>query len=146
MKNYILRLSTIIFVLSASLSSSAFANDDSRKPIIMTSDERNLVLEEMRSFLDSLRIITVALSNNDMATVAESAKKMGMSSSGEVPDALRDKLPKDFKMLAMKTHKAFDLIALDAVDVEDQQHTLEQMGKLMGNCVACHAIFRFEVE
>ena len=113
---------------------------------MLTPDERNLVLEEMRTFLETVRVITVALSNNDLAGIAEPARKVGMASSGQVPAGLRDKLPQQFKMIAMSTHKAFDLIALDAEALEDKQHTLTQLGALMSNCVSCHAIFRLEAK
>ncbi len=82
------------------------------------------------------------MSEEDMGKVAESAKKVGMAASGEVPPSLTAKLPQQFKMLAMQVHKGFDQIALDATEIGDQQQTLEQLGELMGNCVACHAIYK----
>ncbi len=109
---------------------------------MLTEDERNLVLEEMRTFLDTVRSITVSLSKEDMNAIAESAKKVGMGASGEVPPALTKKLPQQFKMLAMQVHKGFDQLALDATDMGDKQQTLEQLGAILDNCVACHAIYR----
>jgi len=128
--------------LSIIFLSSAFAKDDPRKPIELTESERNLVLEEMRTFLDTVRSITVSLSEEDMNKIAKSAKKVGMAASGGVPPELTAKLPLQFKMLAMKVHKGFDQIALDATEMGDKQQTLEQLGALMGNCVACHAIYK----
>ncbi len=124
--------------------SPASAKEDIRSAIVLTQDERNLVLEEMRTFLETVRLITVALGRNDMEGIVEPARKVGMASSGEVPAGLREKLPGEFKTFAMSTHKAFDLIALDAQELEDQQHTLQQLGALMSNCVSCHAIYRLE--
>ena len=135
--------SLIIATLAIVFSGSAFAKEDSRTAILLTEDERNLVLEEMRTFLDTVRSITVSMSKEDMAKVAESARKVGMAASGEVPPELTAKLPLQFKMLAMKVHKGFDQIALDATDMGDKQQALEQLGALMGNCVACHAIYQF---
>jgi len=120
----------------------AFAKDDPRIPIKLTGDERNLVLEEMRTFLDTVRSITVSMSDEDMEKIAKSARKVGMAASGGVPPELTAKLPLQFKMLAMQVHKGFDQIALDATEMGDQQQTLEQLGVLMGNCVACHAIYK----
>jgi cytochrome c556 len=134
--------SLIITTLFVVLTGSAFAKEDTRNPIVLTEDERNLVLEEMRTFLDTVRSITVSLSKEDMKTLAESAIKVGMGSSGEVPPALTAKLPQQFKMLAMQVHKGFDQLALDATDMGDKQQTLEQLGAILGNCVACHAIYR----
>lgn len=44
-----------------------------------------------------------------------------MASSEEVSTGLRDKSPGQFKMLAVSTHKAFDIIALDTEALEDKQ-------------------------
>lgn len=131
-----------LFIVLTGITSYAFANEDKRTPIILTEDERNLVLEEMRTFLDTVRAITVSLSKEEMDIIAKSAKKVGMAASGEVPPALAVKLPLQFKMLAMQVHKGFDQLALDAAEMGDTQQTLEQLGVLMGNCVACHAVYR----
>ncbi len=133
---------TVLFILLTSITSSTFANEDKRAPIILTEDERNLVLNEMRISLDTVRAITVSLSKEEMDIVAKSAKKVGMGASGEMPPALAKKLPQQFKMLAMQVHKGFDQLALDATDMGDKQQTLEQLGAVLGNCVACHAIYR----
>ena len=139
-------LLTFFLILPIGLVDFAVAKEDTRNAIILTPDERNLVLEEMRTFLETVRLITIALGKDDMPGIVEPATKVGMTSSGEVPPGLRNKLPGQFKILAMNTHKAFDLIALDATALEDRQHTLTQLGELMSNCVSCHAIFRLEAE
>jgi len=139
-----MRFTKVLIATSLSIIflSSAFAKDDPRTPIELTESERNLVLEEMRTFLDTVRSITVSLSEEDMNKIAKSAKKVGMVASGGVPPELTAKLPLQFKMLAMKVHKGFDQIALDATEMSDKQQTLEQLGALMGDCVACHAIYK----
>jgi cytochrome c556 len=55
------------------------------------------------------------------------------------------KLPLDFKQLGMGTHKAFDQLAIDAKDLGDKQQTIEQLGQLMNNCVACHKLYRIDL-
>ena len=142
-----MRFSKSIFVTTLVIvfAGSVFAKDDTRTAVVLTEDERNLVLEEMRTFLDVIRSITVSMSEEDMEKVAESAKKVGMAASGGVPPALTTKLPQQFKMLAMQVHKGFDQIALDATDMGDKEQTLQQLGALMGNCVACHAIYKLPV-
>jgi len=135
-------LAAITFIILAGIAGSAFAKEDTRTPIALNEDERNLVLEEMRTFLDTIRSITVSMSEEDMEKVAESAKKVGMAAAGGMSPALTGKLPQQFKMLAMQVHKGFDQIALDATEMGDKQQTLEQLGAVLGNCVACHAIYR----
>ena len=131
-----------LFILSMGTLNSTFAEEDTRTPIVTTEDERNLVLGEMRQFLETVRSITIGLSNDDMETVAKAAKKMGMAASGEVPDVLAKKLPQTFKVLAMKVHMGFDELALNASSMGDTQETLEQLGKILSNCTACHATYR----
>lgn len=121
----------------------AIAQKDARQAITLTEEERSLVLIEMRNFLSSVQEITMALSKGDMQQVSKSAKKMGMSEQEGMPESVRKKLPMEFKMLGMKTHKAFDQLAMDAKEMEDKQQALEQLGTLMANCVSCHASFKF---
>jgi len=119
---------------------------DGRSAILITTGERDLVLSEMRLFLEAVQIITVAVNEDDMPTVVKAAKKVGFAAQAEVPPALMKKLPIGFKKLGAGTHKAFDQLALDAESLADKDYALAQMGKLMANCVACHAAYRFSLE
>jgi len=139
-------LLTGLLILSPVISNTAHAEQDNRQAINLTQDERNLVLAEMRTFLDTVRMVTIALAQDDYAAINATAKKVGMAAAGQVPPELSNKLPKQFKQMAMRVHQSFDLIALDAEAMEDKQQTLEQLGALMGNCVSCHAIFRLQAD
>jgi mono/diheme cytochrome c family protein len=119
-------------------------SQDGRLAIHLTAGERNLVLSEMRSFLASVQQITQGLAENDMARVAEYAKKVGKNAQGEVPGTLMGKLPMEFKKLGFNTHMKFDQLALDASSMGDNGQILEQLSTLMQNCVACHASYRLE--
>jgi cytochrome c556 len=55
------------------------------------------------------------------------------------------KLPMEFKQLGFDTHTKFDQLALDAEQMGDKDQVLEQVGKLMQNCVACHAAYRIDL-
>jgi len=125
---------------------SVVASDDGRTAIILTAGERDLVLAEMRGFLESVQAITAGLAEKDMAAISESAHTVGMANAQEVPAALVSKLPLEFKQLAMKTHKAFDELATEAQDMGEGQVVLTKLSEMMLNCTACHAAFRFEVE
>ena len=120
-------------------------NTDGRSAIHLNSGERDLVLAEMRSFLTSVQQITKGISENDMKLVAEYARKSGKSAQAEVPGTLIGKLPLQFKKLGGDTHKKFDQLAMDAEDLEDGGHALEQLSTLMQNCVSCHAIYRIDI-
>ena len=47
-------------------------------------------------------------------------------------------------MLGFDTHRKFDTLALDAEQLGDPDHSLEQLAELMSNCVACHAAYRID--
>ena len=118
---------------------------DGRMAIHLNAGERDLILQEMRAFLASVQKITKGISENDMALVAEHAKKVGKAAQGEVPGTLVGKLPMAFKKLGFDTHSKFDQLALDAESFGDSSHALEQLSVLMQNCIACHAGHRIEV-
>lgn len=119
------------------------ATIDGRPAIELTIDERNVVLSEMRAFLASVQAITTAIVAEDMDAVATSARRVGMAAQVDVPGSLVGKLPLAFKKLGFDTHSRFDQLALDAESLGDPAHALKQLGELMGNCVACHAGYKF---
>jgi len=50
----------------------------------------------------------------------------------------------EFKKLGCDTHTKFDALALDAEQLGNTKHTLEQLATLMNNCVACHAAYQIQ--
>ena len=122
------------------------ASDDGRTAIILSTAERDLVLAEMRSFLEAVETITVALGEKDMDTIASSSRAVGVIAAQAVPVSLMGKLPLEFKSLGGATHKGFDALAMEAREMGDEQVILGKLGKLMSNCTTCHAAYRFEIE
>ncbi len=119
---------------------------DGRLAIQLNAGERDMVLGEMRAFLDTVQKIVKGVSEDDMKLVADSARKVGMSAQGDVPGSLVGKLPMKFKKLGFDTHTKFDQIALDASDMGDKDNMLIQLSVLMQNCVGCHAAYRIDLE
>ncbi|RTZ61183.1 MAG: hypothetical protein DSZ32_02330 [Gammaproteobacteria bacterium] len=117
---------------------------DGRAAIQLTPAEKDLVLTEMRAFLESVQQITEGVSKKDMKQVVAAARKVGRAAQQEVPGSLMGKLPLGFKKLGFDTHTRFDDLALDAEDLEDPGHALEQLVALERNCVACHGSFRLQ--
>ncbi|MBL4732589.1 MAG: hypothetical protein JKY82_08345 [Rhizobiaceae bacterium] len=131
-----------MFVIKGSTS----VADDGRTAIFLSEGERDLVLAEMRGFLEGVQEITAALAENDMKEVASSAHALGMASAGAAPASLMAKLPLEFMTMGMGTHEAFDALAIEAEDLGDQKVILTKLSDLMNNCTTCHAGYRFEVE
>ncbi len=143
---------TLLFACSTALlaykfivSGETVVANDQRTAILLTEGERDLVLAEMRLFLESIQEITTGISNQDMQSVAQAAHRVGMSSSGEVPASLVGKLPLAFKKLGFGTHDKFDELALNAKEFGDPNQALEALAQLMNNCVACHATYRLAI-
>jgi len=134
------------FLVNKFISGEVTPNEDGRTNVVLTKDERNLVLDEMRAFLAAVQGIITAANTEDMQAVAKHAKAVGFAAQKGVPASLMKKLPLDFKKLGMGTHKAFDQLAMDAESLGDKGQTMEQLGALMQNCVACHAIYRIDPE
>lgn len=118
---------------------------DGRTAILLEPAERDVVLSEMRVFLESVQQITAGIAGDDLATIAPAARRSGRAAAQGVPGALMGKLPLAFKQLGLDTHTRFDELALDAEQLGDRDHALSQLGTLLQNCVACHAAYRFDV-
>lgn len=120
-------------------------SSDGRTAIVINGGERDLVLAEMRAFLESVQQITKGVTDKDMNAVATAATKVGRAAQAAVPGTLMGKLPMSFKQLGFDTHSKFDMLAMDAKDMGDSEQTLSQLATLMNNCVACHSAYRIEV-
>ncbi|MCK5002935.1 MAG: hypothetical protein KAS57_07915 [Gammaproteobacteria bacterium] len=121
-------------------------SSDGRIAIVLEDSERNLVLSEMRGFLESVQQITSGISNDDMSLVIEAAKRSGNNARMAVPDSLVGKLPLAFKKLGFDTHSKFDELALNAEQLGDPDHALAQINTLLENCVSCHSMYKINAE
>jgi len=149
-KFYLTTIAALVLIIAAGaykfmIQGSVEKSQDGRLALQLDAEERDLILAEMRAFLESVQQITEAITEKDMEGIAEQAKKVGRAAQGEVPGSLMGKLPLEFKKLGFDTHSRFDQLALDAEQLGDEQHSLTQLSVLMKNCVACHAVYRIEV-
>lgn len=129
------------FIFQGSVSEST----DGRMAIHLNAGETDLVLGEMRMFLESVQQIIKGANENDMKLVAEAARRVGKAAQEAVPGTLMGKLPIEFKKLGFDTHTKFDQLAMDAEDVQDSSHALAQLTTLMQNCVGCHSAYRLDI-
>ncbi len=115
---------------------------DGRQAIVLEPHQRDLVLAEMRAFVDSLREITLALGAEDPAMFQKAALKVGLKAQKGVPLDLMKALPLGFKKLGMDTHQKFDDLAALAERGASTEELLTELSQLLNNCVACHAAFQ----
>lgn len=120
--------------------------EDGRTAILLTKDERNRVLGEMRGLLEAAQNITQAAVAGDMTTVATEARAVGMvAAEGESP-ALIAKLPVEFMTMGYAAHGAMDDLADLAGTTDDPLVILGALGEAMEICTGCHAGYRLGVE
>ena len=117
---------------------------DDRAVLALTPDERVMILEEMRLFLDGLQKMTAAFARQDMSAVADVARGMGRKMVHEVPPALRAKLPMEFRQLGASVHGDFDQMALDAESLKDVSYSLGQLSATLQKCVSCHTMYQIQ--
>ena len=124
------------------LSGSTITSSDERTAIVLLDGERDIVLGEMREFLEAVQIITTAAAEDDMETLAKTARTVGSASIGGVPTTLMGKLPLEFKTLGFETHSLFDDLAQTAEDGGDTKALMGSLGDLLLNCTSCHSGYK----
>ncbi|MDY6991119.1 MAG: hypothetical protein SVR94_00735 [Pseudomonadota bacterium] len=135
-----------LIILNSMLWSSAWAQTDTREILALTASHRTIILNEMHQFLTGVHAITKALAENDMETIQQRAKPLGMAMAENIPPELMKTLPDEFKKLGFAVHNQFDRIALDAQALENKAHTLTQMASLLNKCVACHDVYQIKIQ
>ncbi len=120
--------------------------DDGRTAVLLSSAERNLVLSEMRGFLESVQEIIDAASRGDMKSAQQAALRVGRVDLKDLPPSLLRKLPIEVKTLGLDTHRKFYQLGKDIEAGLDRQKVLPRLAELMNNCVGCHAGYRLDVE
>lgn len=118
-------------------------SEDGRLAVVLSKDERNALLLEMRTWLQNSQAILAAAAAKDFDTVSKTATESGMAAEATTPASLFRKIPLEMKTLGFDTRKKFDAIAADAVRLKDSNHTMLQLSTAMQNCIACHATYRF---
>lgn len=155
-KNKFLAFTTILFAFLWLTTSGVFVwlfvvgkvapSDDNRIAVLLTKDERNLVLTEMRGLLEALHKIHFALIENDREKAALAARSVGMEMVSGVADrepGILRKLPLPMKRLGIGTHALFDEIAGTLEDPKtDQKEIFRALSTATGRCVNCHATYR----
>ena len=121
-------------------------SDDGRMAVMLSKDERNALLLEMRVWLQSAQGILAAASLKDFDAVVKSAKASGMSAEAGTPGSLFRKLPVEMKALGFDTREKFDDIAATAARSKDGTQVVEKLSVAMNNCIACHETYRFVEE
>ena len=120
--------------------------NDTRVSIIVSQSNKDFVMHEMRTFVEALHQIHVGIEQNDPALIAKVARASGGSVAGHAPAGLLASIPAEFKTIGFDTHGKFDQIAESAEKNFDPKVTRGQVTELLSNCVACHKMYRMDVD
>ncbi len=120
--------------------------NDTRVSIIVSQSNKDFVMHEMRIFVEALHQIHVGIEQNDPALIAKVARASGGSVAGHAPAGLLASVPAEFKTIGFDTHGKFDQIAESAEKNFDPKVTRGQVTELLSNCVACHKMYRMDID
>ena len=124
------------------------AAPDTRQAVLLSAEERAMALAEMRVFLESVNGVLDAYARRDAEGIAAAAKKSGMRAMQHAPAMMQMmmKMPPELRMLGRAAHMGFDELADATAGGRVPADTIARLATITGQCVACHATFRFEVK
>jgi len=144
-----LRKNALVPVVVAVLAwpvSSAALDADPREPIYLDPEQAEYVRGVMRTFMQVLQGINVAMAEEDWKTVAELARSAGQAAATDnPPPGMAQAFSDQWRQWGPATHAGFDELAMEVEVMGDIPTALSHLGGVMQNCVACHAVHRIEV-
>lgn len=137
----------ILFLFLLGISCTVFGDGnqkvDSRINLNFTKSEKNEFLSEMREMLASIQGIVTGIGTSDRGLIIRSARYSGNRMARNTPQAIREKLPQSFKDLGGPTHMMFEELVIRA-ETDDMDMLAEFTGRLMHQCLSCHAMFKVD--
>ena len=118
--------------------------DDTRITVKYPKDLKNLVLSEMRDYLEVIHEINIGISENNPEKIAKAAHRQGQASLAETPARLLKLSPIPCKKMGFKGHDLFQAIEDSARANYKPMTTIRQLAELTTNCVTCHKTYRVE--
>lgn len=117
------------------------ARRDERFDLGLTAAERREFLSEMRQMLASVQGIIAGIGAADRQRIVEAARISGNRMARATPVSVRQKLPESFRDIGGTTHMMFEEVAIRA-EADDMDMLAALTGRLMQQCLACHAQFQ----
>ncbi|MDO9225036.1 MAG: cytochrome c [Pseudomonadota bacterium] len=134
-----------LFCFSTSALALSPTAQDNRIAIVITPNERNQLLYEMRESLHTLFNMHNALAKQDMKAVAVATRPMA-GLLERLPENVKSQFPAEFTQMAIGMQEALQVIARDAETKGDMSLTHSQMAEVMTYCSGCHDTYRVEVK
>jgi cytochrome c556 len=123
-------------------SAAAQQNTDARERVRLPAVDRDAILAEMRTMLESLSGIMQGLVAGDLVIAEKAARAAGKVAA--IDPSLEKKLPSEFFQLDTRTHKRFDGLA-DAIKTgATKDAVLRRLAAITATCTTCHARYRLD--
>ena len=136
-----MKVMIFLILFPAVLAAENIHEADNRISLSMTEPEKNEFLSEMRQMLTSIQGIIMGIGTEDRELTIHSASASGNRMARNPPLSIRNKLPSSFKELGGPTHMMFEELAIRA-ETDDMDTLTEFTGRLMQQCITCHAMFK----
>jgi hypothetical protein len=119
---------------------------DARNAIILSQDDRALVLEEMRAMLVATQQIIDGVARDDRQQIITAAKAGGMGSAIDLDPSFLSKLPLEFKTLGFSMHSDMDAISKAAEKQVPLPEISGMLAATLTKCVACHGAWELKIK
>lgn len=136
-----LAFAPLLLLASLSLSAEEQPTTDQRISLNLNATERTFFYQEMQQMLGSIQGILIGLGEEDREKIIAAAKQSGNIMPYNMLPSVKKKTPIEFKQLGHPTHMMFEEIAVRAAD-DDMATIAALTGKLMNQCMSCHAKFK----
>jgi len=120
--------------------------EDTRQVIWLSAEQKNLLMQEMRHFLQASKTILDGSLNEDVESIERTARSVGIKAMKTTPSSLTEALPQAFKTIGPKVHLGFEEIADEASGLGDTELILKRLTRLQSHCIECHAQYQIKVK
>jgi len=122
---------------------------DKRYSLGLDEAEKEEFLAEMRQMLTTIQQIMMGIATKDKDMIIKAARYSGNKMARATPQSVKDKTPVSFEQIGGPTHMMFEelIINVEEMDLDDKDDVTdlaEFTGRLMKNCLACHAAFKVD--
>jgi len=118
--------------------------NDTRITVKYEPDLRDLVMSEMREYLEVINQIHQGMADNNPEMIVEAANRQGAIAIAETPARLLKLSPLACKQMGFAGHDLFQAIADSAKTNYNPTTTSRQLAMLTNNCVTCHKVYKVD--
>ncbi len=141
---FLILISVLVYILLFMGTEMVKLPDDNRIVVKYEPDLRDLVLNEMRDYLEVMNEIQQGLANNDPDKIIKAATRQGQISLEATPVRLLKLSPLACKQMGFRGHDIFQAIADSARVNFKPTTTINQLAELTNNCIVCHRTYKVE--